>query len=78
MAVKTRVIQVMGTLGKVLGPGTKKHKELMVLLFPLLGDGKKTIQTQVSVGCSRCGLSNTESIAGSLVKTLYVIYIELE
>ncbi|KAL5253039.1 hypothetical protein ACHWQZ_G015707 [Mnemiopsis leidyi] len=47
MAVKTKAIGVMSTLGKVLGPGTKKHKDMMVLLLPLLADSKKTIQTQV-------------------------------
>ena len=47
MAVKTKAIGVMGTLGKVLGSGTKKHKDLMVLLVPLLADSKKTIQSQV-------------------------------
>ena len=49
IAVKTKAISVMSTLGKVLGAGTKKHKELMVLLVPLLADSKKTIQTQVNV-----------------------------
>ncbi|XP_063678365.1 cytoskeleton-associated protein 5-like isoform X4 [Bolinopsis microptera] len=47
MAVKTKAIGVMSTLGKVLGTGTKKHKELMVSLIPLLADSKKMIQTQV-------------------------------
>ena len=48
MAVKTKAIGVMSTLGKVLGSGTKKHKELMVTLVPLLADSKKMIQTQVT------------------------------
>ena len=50
MAVKTKALGIMNSLGKALGPGTKKHKELMVLLLPLLGDSKKHVQAQVMWG----------------------------